>query len=347
MKTVLYCVKSLFIPLAVMINCTLPTQAQDVQFSQFYAVSPYQNPAFIGGAHALRAMVHSRVQWPGLDANYTTYLASVDNFAHKANSGYGLMITHDRQGSNTISTTSIDLQYAYEIPVTADFTIRAGLHGGMVQRFLNYSSIVLPSQIDPSTGDPIGPGNFGNKQRYYVDISSGLLAYSSRFWGGISAHHLNQPNQTFISGQSRLPYKVAITTGMKFPIRSGKQMAYLHEGDRIVLTPCLHYKLQGKNDQLDLGAYLLYDQLLLGLWYRGIPVKHYKPKISNNESMVLSTGWKYNEWTFGYSFDFVISKLGIGRTFGAHEINVTYIYDKKSHSHKPMKRLPCPDFYRH
>jgi len=56
------------------------SNAQDIQFSQFYAVTPYINPAFVGGAHALRAMVHGRYQWPGIDAKYATGLVSVDHF---------------------------------------------------------------------------------------------------------------------------------------------------------------------------------------------------------------------------------------------------------------------------
>ena len=35
----------------------------------------------------------------------------------------------------------------------------------------------------------------------------------------------------------------------------------------------VHYKIQGENDQIELGANMIDDQLMIGLWYRGIPFK--------------------------------------------------------------------------
>ncbi|MCS6823370.1 MAG: type IX secretion system membrane protein PorP/SprF [Cytophagaceae bacterium] len=319
--------------------------AQDIQFSQFYAVTPYQNPAFAGGQHALRGMVHARAQWPSIEAQYITGLFSIDNYFSKYNSGVGLMFIRDVEGANNVGFTNINALYSYELPVTKKLSVRAGLQGGYVSKYINTDGLYYPSQIDDN-GNISGNIGLPSTRRNYADISAGLLGYSERVWGGFSAHHLNQPNQSLFGDKAKLPTKYALTTGVRIPISVGHHMAYLHDADNVSLTPTAHYKMQGKSDQLDIGCYLTYNQLMTGVWYRGIPVKRYQKGLHNNESLALSLGWLYNNWSFGYSYDFVVSKLSRARTGGAHEINITYVYHKSNKRDKPLKRLPCPDFHR-
>src|SRR5690349_19985497 len=99
--------------------------SQDIQYSQFYANVLYLNPAFAGNAHALRGIFHQRLQWPALDAKYITSHLSVDNYFTKANSGLGLMVYKDWQGSNTIASLEGALQYAYELNITPKYAFRA------------------------------------------------------------------------------------------------------------------------------------------------------------------------------------------------------------------------------
>ena len=87
------------------------TYAQDVQFSQFYQVPTYQNPAFAGSAHKTRATVHQRIQWPSIDAKYTTSFASVDGYKKEYSSGFGGYILFDQQGQSSITSTQIAGQY--------------------------------------------------------------------------------------------------------------------------------------------------------------------------------------------------------------------------------------------
>lgn len=322
---------------------------QDIQFSQFYAVTPYINPAFAGGAHGFRAMVHGRLQWPGIDAKYATGLVSVDHFFDKYNSGVGLMVIQDQQGLNDIRSTKINLQYSYELPITKSFTIRAGLLGGYGTQAINYSKLYLPSQIDDQTGYDPNSGHLTTptNQKGYFDIGSGLIGYTERLWGSVAFHHMNRPSLTFYNqdDKAKLPMKTSFTAGYKIPLRSGSHMAYLHDADNITLTPTAHYKMQGKGDQLDLGLYLTYNQFLVGAWYRGIEFKRISAKVYNSESVAASVGWIFYDWSIQYSYDFTVSTLTRAGTGGSHELNITYTYHKPSKKNKPMKRLPCPDFY--
>ena len=54
--------------------------AQDVQFSQFYAAPLYLNPAFAGSAELARAGINYRNQWPSYPTNFVTYSGFFDYY---------------------------------------------------------------------------------------------------------------------------------------------------------------------------------------------------------------------------------------------------------------------------
>ena len=163
----------------------------------------------------------------------------------------------------------------------------------------------------------------------------------------VSGDHLNLPNQSFVKNVSRLPLKGALTGGYKIILRKKKGSAYLEEAKEISITPTFHYKFQGKSDQFDMGIYGMYSDFIVGGWYRGIPIKRYREKIQNNESIILLAGYKFRSVSITYSYDLTVSRLNRYGSGGAHEINLTYIHHKINKKKKPMKRLPCPQFYKH
>ncbi len=338
-KKILYTILLVYMSLAV--------NAQDIQFSQFYSVPLYQNPAFAGSLHATRATLHNRLQWLRLNSNYKTLYVSGDTYLSKYRSGFGIQAMRDWQGDGIMNSTDVSLMYSYEIPVSEALTVRAGLQAAIVNRTLNYSSLRFPSEFTDTTGYTGSSGKYpGDQSILYPDFSTGMIGYTDKMWVGISAHHLNQPNQSFVDdpANARLPMKIAFTGGYKIELKALSGYAYHGDDAEVSITPTFHYKFQGKSDQLDLGIYGKYDQLLVGVWYRGIPVKKLN-EIQNNESAIIYLGWRVNSWTIGYSYDIVVSRLVQARTRGAHEFNITYVYIP-SKKNKPMKRLPCPSFYR-
>lgn len=318
---------------------------QDIQFSQFYSAALYQNPAFAGASHYHRGSFHQRLQWPGLDAKYITSLLSFDTYSSKYRSGFGLIAFKDWQGANSLTSTDVGVQYAYEIYLSRKLSFRPGLQISYVSRNLNYG-LTLPE--DFTNNGYVGGSSVQLDNRVqYADISSGGILFTNAFWFGFSMHHMNRPDQSFVKGTSRLPAKVAFTGGYRISFNQtrSRHLTYLDPNKDYSITPTFHYKFQGESDQLDLGLYGIYDFLVAGIWYRGIPVKKYKKDFTNNESVVALIGWKYEQITITYSYDFTLSRLIRARTSGSHELNVTYIY-KKRKSPKIRKRLPCPTFYR-
>jgi type IX secretion system PorP/SprF family membrane protein len=320
-------------------------QAQDIQFSQFYATSLYVNPAFAGALHQSRAMFHQRVQWPQLEAKYITSLFSYDNFIDRYNSGIGIMALQDFQGANNISSSEIHLQYAYELNISRTFSFRAGFQGGIMSRQINYNKLTFPSQFSNQgfQGGDIS-ANIGDERVNFFDVSTGGLLYSDRMWIGVSGHHLNEPNQSFLGGVTRLPSKYAVIGGYKIYLDNTGNTSLRRRSDHreLSITPTVHYRFQGKSDQLDAGLYATINQFFLGTWYRGIPFKKIDPTVQNNESMVFIAGINYKRFRFGYSYDATISTLSQARTGGSHEINLAYFHRPKPEKRKLRKNLPCP-----
>jgi type IX secretion system PorP/SprF family membrane protein len=329
-----------------LLSCRL-LYAQDIQYSQFYANVLYLNPAFAGNAHAIRGIFHHRTQWPSLDARYITTHFSVDCYAPRANSGFGLIAYKDVQGASTIATTETALQYAYELHLSSRYSFRAGIQAGYVSRFINYSVLRFPDQYDANgyLGNATNQ-HHANDKISYLDFTSGGIFYSDKYWAGITYAHMNRPDQSFYGGESRLPVKLEYTGGYRFDFES-KRDDKISTGRDIYLTPTFHYKLQGKSDQLDLGVYFLYDRMITGLWYRGMPlIKQYNQRLHNNESFVVLIGFRINTLSISYSFDNTVSKLAPANTAGCHELNITYLVDFKNRKKKVMKKIPCPHFYK-
>jgi type IX secretion system PorP/SprF family membrane protein len=333
----------------------LPLQvtAQDPQFSQFYAAPLYLNPAFAGSTGQARAGMNYRNQWPGLDANFTTVSAYFDYFIEDKNSAVGAIITRDREGLAGLQSLSLGLQYAYEIQFSNNIGFRPGAQVAVFNRNINFSRLTFGDQFDPATGDIIS-GTSAEQFRTdftktFLDLSLGGLFYTNRAWLGVSAFHLNRPNQSIIDESNNLPIKYSAHGGLKIFFKNNVvgQGIYAREGERSI-APAFQYRHQGQFDQMDLGMYFTAEPVLLGLWYRGVPFKTLNG-FNNNESIVILFGFtqRVNKefLNIGYSFDYTISQLG-PQSGGAHEISIAYSWAMRNPRKPPKDKLiiPCPDF---
>ena len=344
MKKFLYQISILFV--------TLAASAQDVQLSQFYANPLYLNPGFAGSAHNHRATVHHRIQWPGLQSKFTTSLLSYDTYFSKYNSGFGIQAMQDFRGNNTISSTSLDFMYSYELHVSEKLSFRPGVQLGFSTRNLDYSKLTFPSMFDDEGLINTTPTiNFNNSRVLYTDIGAGIIGYTDKVWFSFSANHLNTPNLTILKDDDELPVRGTFVGGYKIDLsKKEKSKSTIGYSKEFFITPTFHYKFQGKFDQADLGCYATIDFMTAGLWYRGIPFKkfvstQFDEKFQNNESIVFIIGTKIDVWSISYSYDYLLSGLRDVNAGGAHEINLTYVHRKYSKKKRPMKRLPCPKFF--
>ncbi len=331
---------------------------QDIQYSQFYANALYLSPAFAGSNQTSRVILHSRLQWPGLSATYIGSTFSFDHYFPRYKSGVGVLINSDFQNAykgNVYRTLDVGLQYAYQIDLSEEWTFRPGLQVTIANRrfqplapYGDQMNNQVGQVTNKSTSDPTA---MGSPSFTFPDIGAGGLLFSKKMWVGIAAHHLNMPAQNFFTGAERLAIKSSLHAGMKFMLNNsgGNKRRYgINDGDNEVsFSPVLNYKMQGRFDQLDLGAYLRYNMFVVGSWYRGIPFKVFANETSNNESMVILAGVVFRGLNVGYSYDFTLSKLARAGTGGAHELSIVYnfLVEPTNKKKRPKNRKPvCPKF---
>lgn len=313
--------------------------AQDPQFSQFYAIPMYLNPALTGNTYQDRVGVNYRLQWPGIGPGYRTYALNYDHNAEKAHSGIGAQLIHDQAGSFALSFTQASLSYSYEARLDRKHAIRMGVRMSWTNRSFDPSNLLFADQvIRENAANSVEP--FLIQRVSYFDASAGIMYYSEQFWAGASFNHINTPQQSLmVAGDAELPVRTSVQVGYRFPI-DGK--AYRHSETKMTLAA--HYKAQLKWDQLDIGSYIDHGPLCFGLWYRGLPgLKAYKPGYPNDDAVILMTGYTTEgQLRVIYSYDITVSSLTM-KSAGAHEISVVYEWPRRSKNRK-YKVVPCPKF---
>lgn len=240
----------------------------------------------------------------------------------------------DLAGSGNLSTTNFGVQYSYDIQINNWWHVRPGIHFLYTQTGLDFDKLLWNDQISVSGTTSTSQQPPGFETRGDVDFSSSVLAYSDKLWVGLSVDHMLKPKNSLYGNDFTVPVKVSLFGGGQV-IRKGRLLNPIDES----LSIAFLFKTQDKIKQLDLGLYWFKSPLMLGLWYRGIP-------IINNEkvgdAVAFLAGYKIENFSIGYSYDFTISRL-LSSTGGAHEISLIYEF-KTSRSKKKRHMVPCPEF---
>lgn len=319
-------------------------KAQDPQFSQFYASPLYLNPALTGGADRGRVGVNYRNQWPSLNHSFTTMSAYIDWFSKAYESGFGLIVNEHSEGFLDYKSQEIAALYSYKLQLAKGLVLRTGVQLSYFNKDVNFEDLVFGNQIDIVNGQVIGPSGetFEKGARVnFVSASAGGLIYTNSSWLGVSLHHINQPNQSFIGEESRLMRKYSIHTGFKLNFKRGRRLRTVaYQFQERSATFALNYKKQGPFNQLDAGVQFYLQPFVIGGWYRGIPIQSVD-RVIKNESIIALVGLELNsQLSFGYSYDFTVSKL-VGSTGGAHEFSLTFEFGEIKKRTKRDTRLPC------
>ena len=328
--------KCLYIYVVLMLFSQI-VNAQDPQFSQFFSNPLHLNPALTGNTPGGRIIANYRLQWAGVPGAFKTLAFSYDHNVSSKNSGLGLQFVQDNAGSKDLRYTAVGLFYAYSVRINDKWAMSAGFSGAFAQKGTDYRRYTFSDQIVRNSSQTTDA--FAEDQVAYLDMGTGLLIYSSKFFAGASASHINRPNESLIGEKSPIPIKLMIHTGFDYPVKKTAKGEVIRS-----YTVVASYKSQAKFDQLDMGAYYNRKSLIFGMWYRGIPgLKAYELGLANNDAVVLLIGLKRKEIYIGYSYDVTISRLWT-TTYGSHEIAISYKYKAKRKTIKRPRRVYCPKF---
>lgn len=315
--------------------------AQDVHFSQFYAAPLFYNPANTGNfSGSARIGLNYRDQWGSITVPYKTYDVYAD-FAiqpAKANNrfGVGVLALNDVAGDGILTNTRLQASAAYHIGYieNSPFRFAMGISGAYVQKTLDIYKLTFDSQWNVDEFDTGLPNNETavDKLSYY-DFSAGIVSTfipypEEKFFLGVSAHHITQPQESF--------YESGNTLQIKYVAQAG---ALLQAGSGLSLQPQVFYTQQSSASEIISGLNAsvrtrYYDKekyraLILGAWYR------YK------DAAWIVAGMNLGNYTCTVNYDFNFSQLTPAtQTLGGLEIAMVYTF-RRSEKHNPIN---CPVF---
>ena len=323
--------------LGAMLLASVPGGAQDVGFSQFYANPLYLNPAFSGTAIAPRISLSYRGQWPGLVSAFTTVSASYDQYIEDLHGGIGAIIMSDRVGDHgALSTNMLGVMYAFNFRVSREVNISAGLQLSAMNTRLRWDDYLrFPDQIDAELGFSYATGAQppDKLSNWAIDFNAGAVAYGKKWYAGIAASHLTQPNVAFYS-EDRVPLKLTVHGGGYINVsEEERRQSSLGLGTPII-SPNIVYQYQGGQHYFNYGLYLDWMPFIVGVWFRN--------GINNADAFIFQVGVQQDYFKVGYSYDVTVSKLA-NSTAGAHEVSVGILMPVPEHK-KKVRAIRCPSF---
>lgn len=322
MKVLINLKRSIILLFALLI--CIYSNAQDVRFTQPFAVPSKFNPAALGGNNDLKAMVNYRNQWSGIENGYQTYNFSFlyPLFLKEGDQkiDFGLLGLNDQAGA--WNTMDVSLSIGYKLKLSkSHHNLSAALVGGFVQKSLDAANLTYDDQYVAGSFSDVNPTSetVVTEKLGYPDIGAGLMWFYNpsseeskiNGWFGISAFHVNQPNESFTGETSKLPVNIGYQTGIRIFCNSGLEF-----------TPNVRVNTQADITEVVPGLYIDYlldgakSKFVFGTWYR------------QRNAFAFLLGFEHNSFLIGYSYDLGISTLNQSVSgLMVHEATIGYRMD--------------------
>jgi type IX secretion system PorP/SprF family membrane protein len=325
-------IKSIIKSIATLLVIAAPAQTAsaqaDAQYSQYYEVPTFYNPAAVGATDYLKIRGGSRLQWIGIDNAPTSFLATADmpyKFLGKR-VGFGLMINQESIG--LYKNLSLGVQLGYKIKLFGgELTI--GAQVGMYDQSFSGSEVYLPDDDDyhQSTDEAIPMNDIRGTA---LDVAGGIFYQHKRFWAGLSCTHANSPTITLNaeSGSS--------DTENNYEFQAGRTV----------------YFIAGSNIPIKNTLFEIIPSILVKGDFT-FTTGEITARVRYNKFLSFGVGNRYNDAVYGtiaaeikgfyigYSYDYPTTSISKA-TSGSHEVFVGYsmkldFSDKNKNKHKSIR----------
>lgn len=290
------------------------TWAQDPYFSQYYMNPTYMNPAYAGTVKVPRFGVQYRNQWPALNNAYTTYFASFDTYIPRISSGIGLLMYQDSQGDGTFTQSSFKFLYSKEIQINREWIMYGSLSAGAQMNALNFNRLIFPDGLDIIYGQnlPTKEAVPENNNKIFPDFGAGILAFNGKYFFGLAADHLSEPNQSMYTAYHTVlsrKYTAHFEVNLPWHIPG-------HLRKFCTFNPNFIVQSQGDEKNITFGLYANRKGLSLGIWDRQTTRK--------SIDIIVMAGFIGKRMRTAVTYDTNIHGLGL-ESHGAVEISVSFL----------------------
>ncbi len=311
--------------------------SQDLHFSQYFNAPLLTNPANTGFMpdNDYRIGINYRNQWVNLTNPYKTMNVWGDaqllsNKLDNSWLGIGGALLSDVAGAGNLTATTLQLSLAYHQMLEEKSLLSGGIGIGWVQKRIDFSKLTFDNQWNSHFFDnllPVGE-TFNTNNVNYLDVQVGLnYAYmpseNTYLNVGVSAQHLNQPNESFFSANAAVPARYNAFLNGNFKVQ-----------DVWILNPNIYYSNMASASELVLGLNanrkISYDgskQLILGCYYR------------KDDAVIPMLGFQLGSTKLTFSYDATTSAMkSFNNGYGAYEVSL--LFNGNYPSGHPIK---CPN----
>src|SRR3989339_183480 len=285
--------KKLFILGVFIMAFMVTSKAQQLPlYSQYMMNGFLLNPAIAGTVPYAPVCLTARMQWVGIKEAPQTFAVSGHTLLGRSQ-GVGGYIFNDRFGP--ITRTGALASYAYHVMISNKSKLAFGVSLSAFQYTLDQTQLQLESDniIDPSISQT-------KESAFVPDANFGVYFYEEeKYFAGLSVAQLFQWNIDVGSvNQNKLVRHYFATGGYRFGINK----------DFKIEPSVLAKATESAPIQVDINCKGFYKKnYWLGFSYR------------TDKSIIALLGVKYQNYYFGYAYDYTLSKIS-NYTTGSHEI---------------------------
>ncbi|MDE7125696.1 MAG: PorP/SprF family type IX secretion system membrane protein [Muribaculaceae bacterium] len=301
----------------------------DAQFSQYYEVPAYYNPAASGATEYLRVRGGTRMQWVGIKNAPRTIAMTADMPLRlfKKNFGVGLVLHQENIG--LYRTMNMGVQASFRFKLLGG-ELAPGIQIGFIDQTFKGSEVYIPDDDDyHEDNDDAIPRN--DLKGHTFDMGFGLWYTHKWFWLSASMQHFSSPSITLSDEQSS-----GSTAQQDFEFTAGRAL-YFMAGSNIPVKntlfevmPSVFVKSDFTFTVAEFTARVRYNKFLtVGVGYR------YK------DAIIAMLAADYRNFYLGYSYDYSTSDIARVSS-GSHEIFIGYRVkinkgEKNRHRHKNIR----------
>jgi len=326
--------------------------SQDPNFSQFYNVPVYYNPAMNAINNGVTINSHNRLMWTSIPKKLDTYLTSVE-IESIGPFNFGALLISNIEGQADLRTNGGYFNFSFTPTfLKKNHKMQLGTSIGILSKTINENKFIFSDQLDEVYGNKYS-SSFNNEITSFnsLDLKFGL-AYrwipklkkkSSRksiLTGGISINHFPGGRDAFTNAFENTPIKKVVHADYQLKI------------NKIFITPSFIYESQNNFKTFTFGFNTKFLppsfnnlKWSIGLFYRN---RRIIPKLNDFDAVIFTTGYDFRysqnkkHIRINYSYDWTLSKLSNNMSLGSHELGIQFSFDDliflKTSANKKLKQ---------
>ena len=312
----------------------LPAAAQtDAQFSQYYEVPTYYNPAAVGRTDFLSIHGGGRMQWVGVKNAPKSFMLSADMPFKILGKRIGAGIVMGQESIGLYKTLTLDAQLGYKFKKWGgEFT--AAVQLGLYDQSFRGTDVVLPDDDDYHQGtyDGIPTQDLHGTA---FDLGAGLWYDHRHWWAGVSCTHITSPTVSLNSGDGT---GASSDNQNIYTFKAGRVLYFMAGGNiplkntLFEVMPSVLVKSDFTFTTAEVTARARYRKFLsFGLGYR------------YNDAVSATVAAEFKNFYVGYTYDYPTSSIAKASN-GSHEVMVGYrmklnLGDKNRNRHKSIRLM--------